>query len=180
MSESTFDPRFDPAFQRGFVPRLQDPRQAVVSPVTPDDAAPARVIPGRRSAERPAFAVPAASVPVEQPTAPAPVFAVAEEPPTDAAKVAPEAAPRPIRTELRNPFLWVLIVGGALLALWAWQAYFAAHAAQYDVQSSVSGPEDQGRLNTIWALMQLTPSLVTAGLLISAAGIAVLALRWRR
>lgn len=192
MTESTFDPRYDPAFQRGYVPRPQNPGQAVVSPVSPDDLAdPQRPVPGRRSAARPAFAMPDASVappaprvaaPVPQQQQTPPAEQPAEPEPTDAAEPEPEREAeedirRPFVRELLNPFVWVLIVGGALLAIWGRESYFDAYRRQSQLQFN---QDTQAELESLWAVIQFAPTLFGAGLVIAAAGLVVLAMRWRR
>ncbi len=191
MTESTFDPRYDPAFQRGYVPRPQNPGQAVVSPVTPDELGePQRTLPGRRSASRPAFTMPEASVAPPTPrtaaaAAPQEMPAPEQTPqiqPTDAASDEPEAeAPRPFVKELLNPFVWVLILGGVLLAIWGRESYFDAYRRQSAMQfNSDGGAEAQAELESLWAVIQFAPTLFGAGLVIAAAGLVVLAVRWRR
>lgn len=165
---AAIDPRYDPAFQRGFEgevatgPRGQSTlrRTAAVNPA-----------PARRSAPNgESFAHEAAELPEELPTlAPLPAAAAT---PTDTARVV-VVTPRDL---IRNPFMVALAVLGALMilvgAIWAYEG-FAAIVKNGGTRNEVE----------FWAAQTMSfgaPLAIVVGLAIAAGLLALFGRSWQR
>lgn len=182
--EKRVDPRYDPAFQRGFEGAVtsglrrhpaQAPDASIVTPApyrtAPDRTAPDRTAPERtapdREAPRPGAAAASADE-AHDPRRPVPESADAAEPDTDAVS--------PARRLSRNPFLVALVVLGLALTIggliWANQARLlvsgrGAAATDMDywfLQATVTG----------------APLTIVAGVSILAGVLFVAATAWNR
>jgi hypothetical protein len=163
------DPRFDPAFQRGFDPSIPIeeyvpaplPRRALIRPPMPDPT--------------PA----AAPVPSDRP-APPPVTTAAEvEPPTSAAlpDAEPEAASDPAleSSPSRNPFLLFLgIIAIALVAAGIW--LFVRSGDAFNSKEVRS----QGDYMSLTATIEMAPFIALLGGATAIGVLFVFAAKWRR
>ncbi|MEO9015761.1 MAG: hypothetical protein ABI275_10630 [Terrimesophilobacter sp.] len=153
--EQTFDPRFNPAFQRGFDATAERTRRAKVTPsLTPDD-----VVYGRSA--RPDLAPPP---PPPEDEAVDPAATTVEVPSPDTSR------------DRRNPFVWalwglsaVLVLGGLGLFVGPGQKLF-------------SGADNPGQAT--FALLQslyvICPAMITVGLATVSALLFWHAAAWRR
>lgn len=192
------DPRYDPAFQRGFaggVDRLRGDERAYARPggTTPGaataGAAPAGAAPARRASSSPVASAltgprrpgpsvpsaPAEAVPLRLPSggdAAAEPFPEPEEPPR-AVDAAPREAPL-----LRNPWLIALLLAGlagSALGLVALYAGYSSPPASYYGDSDTPSPAWIQRQILYYASIPLLGCLPFSLLL----ALAIAALRWR-
>jgi hypothetical protein len=189
-SKSDIDPRFDPAFQRGFDPSIpieesvpqRQPRPVAVPPVLRAPAtAPASVEPAASVAPT-AVATPA------PPTTPAagPSPAVAQNPGADIVDPdaegtdAPEDADALAETDsepsaARNPFLLFLgIIAVALIAVGVW--LFVRSGEAFNSREVRS----QGDYMTLTATINMAPFIALLGVATVIGVLFVFAARWKR
>jgi hypothetical protein len=178
-SKSDIDPRFDPAFQRGFDPSI--PIEKFVPPRQP-----------RRSASPPVEIAPAA--PSAAPVAPAP--ASVPTPPV-AAEAKPAAAPETAQavsvdgdttvvvavvaeeatesSAVRNPFLLFLgIIAVALIAVGVWLFVRSGDAF------NTSQVRSQGDYMSLTATINMAPFIALLGAATAIGVLFVFAARWKR
>ncbi len=148
---SDFDPRFDPAFQRGF-------DQSRVEPVETSPTRPSRVEPGETSPSRP-------HVDESRRVESRRVELVETSPPN-------AALPPTLRGNPFIPALWIVAV--VFTAAGVWAQYFAQ-----TLTYSPTAPTAAQEYVLPAVLSALSPWLFTAGLAAGIATLVIHALRWR-
>jgi hypothetical protein len=183
-SKSDIDPRFDPAFQRGFDPSIpiessvppRQPRRAAPAPVelatAPAPTAPAAVPPAPAPA-----ATPVASTAPAEPKAAKPAEVVAAEPDDaeNGAIVETPAEDAPELSAVRNPFLLFLgIIAVALIAVGVWLFVRTGDAF------NTSQVRSQGDYMTLTSTIYMAPFIALLGAATAIGVLFVFAARWRR
>jgi hypothetical protein len=178
-SKSDIDPRFDPAFQRGFDPSI--PIESSVPPRQPRRTAQPPV---QRATAEPSAppAAPAAPTVVAPPVSaePKPVVqaeAVVTDPEAgDVATVADAPVDEaPETSSVRNPFLLFLgIIAVALIAVGVWLFVRSGEAF------NTSQVRSQGDYMTLTATINMAPFIALLGAATAIGVLFVFAARWRR
>jgi hypothetical protein len=187
-SKSDIDPRFDPAFQRGFDPSIpiessappRQPRRSAQAPVQLVSAAPPApaAAPPAPAAPSPAPAVASPTVAAEPKAKPvAPAESVVSEPEDDdetaVVVVAVEDAPE--ASSVRNPFLLFLgIIAVALIAVGVWLFVRSGEAF------NTTQVRSQGDYMTLTATIDMAPFIALLGAATAIGVLFVFAARWRR
>jgi hypothetical protein len=182
-SKSDIDPRFDPAFQRGFDPSIpiekyvppRQPRRTAPPPVELAVAAPPAPAapPAATAAPAPAVSAPASTEP--KPAAqPAAIVGEVETADTEPDVEAP-ADDAPESSSLRNPFLLFLgIIAVALIAVGVW--LFVRSGESFNTTQVRS----QGDYMTLTATINMAPFIALLGAATAIGVLFVFAARWKR
>lgn len=185
-SKSDIDPRFDPAFQRGFDPSIpiessappRQPRRSAQAPVQLVTAAPPApaAAPSAPAAPVPA---PAAVVPAAaaepKPVAPAETVAADAEAEDETSTVDAAVEDAPEATSVRNPFLLFLaIIAVALIAVGVWLFVRSGEAF------NTTQVRSQGDYMTLTATIDMAPFIALLGAATAIGVLFVFASRWRR
>ncbi|GAB3039743.1 hypothetical protein GCM10027052_20200 [Parafrigoribacterium mesophilum] len=142
--QQRFDPRFNPAFQRGFDVSAEQARRASATPsLTPED-----VMYGRSA--RPDF------------TAPPPPPPSADGTPAAAMDVRVAVLPQEPRDDRHNPFVWALWVLGVVLIGGSIGVMAGPMRILFSGNNSVAS--DPGALALAQFLYVACPALITVGL----------------
>jgi hypothetical protein len=181
-----FDPRFSPAFQRGFegevdVPAEPVAKQKVRPPAPPTQAPPTQAAPAPLAPTPPRNRLPPTALVIGQAvSAPASPGGLGTEPP-----VAPSPGPARTSTErsaapspspsLRNPFIVALCVIAVALLV-AGIAIFARTSQAFNDPGNVRSQGDYESLSTTLAA---APMLVLLGVATAIGVLFVFAVRWR-
>jgi len=184
MTEKTpppLDPRFSPAFQRGFDP---DDPGAAVAPPSALQARPAAQSPYAPPVASPSsFSLPGVSSPPGSPSAPLapPSVTAPASAPTDGAQpsVVVTAGAMPVDPSLsasvRNPYLIALgVIAVALVAVGGW--LFTRSSAAFDDPGNIAS---QGQYMSLQAAITVAPIFMLLGAATAIGVLFVFALRWR-
>ena len=180
MNEQPIDPRYDPAFQRGFTGSVQtgahphgvvrSSRPATRPPEQREAPAPVAPASARPPSGSPPSAASASAAPGIDEVVPAEFEA------DDADEVVAEQAAAPVRRLTRNPFLIVLALLGAALAV-AGASWAIAGRATMTSSGSLASERDYWFVQS--ALLG-APILIAVGVAILAGVLFVFANAWNR
>jgi hypothetical protein len=179
-SKSDIDPRFDPAFQRGFDPSI--PIEEYVPPRQPRRVPAPTVIdvPATAPAAPAAPAAPTPSPPTAAPAAPSPAAEVPAAAPdaeqaTDVEATDDLAVADAEPSSVRNPFLLFLgIIAVALIAVGVW--LFVRSGEAFNSKEVRS----QGDYMSLAATINMAPFIALLGAATAIGVLFVFAARWRR
>ncbi|WP_213817072.1 hypothetical protein [Glaciihabitans sp. dw_435] len=187
-----FDPRFSPAFQRGFDPNDPDAQQSETAKRAAAASALGRPIATAESLSQPAMEFPSVvpvAQPVQQPATPRPVLQSWQQPgyhpdprpystddTSDGVVVMGEVdAPPAVRAHLRNPWLISLAVLALLLVVVGVLLYSRA-ANAYTSNGDFVAPGDYVLLE---ASLSAAPLMILLGAATAIGVLFVVAVRWR-